>query len=248
MLSKLLIAAIVIRLKMSNSDRVLDIPSLKLEQIEKSHQVIEYDDFDPNITLIGGTDVGFEKNGEITRAAIVVLRFPELTLLEYQIARLPTSFPYIPGYLSFREYPALVEAWKKIENKPSLLMVDGQGIAHPRGLGIASHLGILLNIPTIGVAKNRLYGTHDTLSEEVGSGISLMANQKKIGTVLRSKQRCKPLYISTGHRISTHTATQWVRQCLRGYRLPEPTRWADAVASGKPLFVRWFDAQQNVKK
>lgn len=228
---------------MRNNEAKLDLSAWKSMQEVCAEQVIEYDDFDPAPVLIGGTDVGFEEGMTITRAAIVVLRFPELNLIEYQVAKLPTAFPYIPGYLSFREYPALATAWKKIQNKPALLMVDGQGIAHPRRFGIASHLGVLLNIPTIGVAKKRLYGAHALLAEEMGSCLPLMADNRQIGSVLRTKLHCKPLYISPGHRISIASATKRVESCLKGYRLPEPTRWADAVASRKPLFTRWLNKQ-----
>ncbi|TEA27612.1 deoxyribonuclease V [Candidatus Schmidhempelia bombi str. Bimp] len=219
----------------------IDIQKLKAIQLDYAERVIRYDVLDfVTPTLIAGTDVGFEDGGAITRAAIAVLNYPDLTLLEYQVARLPTEFPYIPGYLSFREYPALVAAWKKLRCKPDLVIVDGQGIAHPRRLGIASHLGLLLDIPTIGVAKRRLCGTHQILSSEVGSSTPLMDDHERIGFVLQSKARCKPLYISLGHRISDTTALTWIQRLLRGYRLPEPTRWADAIASRKPLFNKWL--------
>ncbi|QIQ22048.1 deoxyribonuclease V [Zophobihabitans entericus] len=221
---------------------MLDIQQLKAEQLSKAGQVILSDDFSLPETnfLIGGTDVGFEQDGEITRAAIVVLKYPSFEVMEYQIARIPTTMPYIPGYLSFREYPALLKAWQQLKQKPQLLFVDGQGVAHPRRLGIASHLGLLLDIPTIGVAKNRLCGKHDILPEEVGSHVALIDKQEQIGWVLRSKKRCNPLYISAGHRISHNTALNWVEKCLKGYRLPEPTRFADAFASNKKLFQTYL--------
>jgi deoxyribonuclease V len=225
----------------------IDKQKLKAIQLDYAERVIGYDDFDfVTPKLIAGTDVGFEEGGAITRAAIAVLNYPDLSLLEYQIARLPTEFPYIPGYLSFREYPALVAAWQKLSCKPDLVIVDGQGIAHPRRLGIASHLGLLLDIPTIGVAKRRLCGKHHILSSEVGSSIPLMDGDERIGFVLQSKARCKPLYISPGHRISDTTALTWIQRLLRGYRLPEPTRWADAIASRKPLFNKWLINQDQL--
>ncbi len=217
----------------------------KIEQQQKSTQIINRDEFDyTKISLIGGTDVGFEENGTITHAAMVVLTFPELRLLEYQIVRTPTTIPYIPGFLSFRECPALVQVWQKLKQKPDLLLVDGHGQAHPRRLGIASHLGLELNIPTIGVAKKRLCGQHKELPETVGSYIALTDKEEQLGWVLKSKQKCKPLFISVGHKVSQKTALQIVKQCLTRYRLPEPTRWADAVASNKPAFQKWLTQNQ----
>ncbi|WP_434778803.1 deoxyribonuclease V [Neisseria sp. Ec49-e6-T10] len=221
----------------------IDLPSLKTEQLNNAKKIIRIDQFNFNAApkYIGGTDVGFEDNGHITRAAIVVLSYPELKVITYQIARIKTTMPYIPGFLSFREYPALLEAWQNLSVKPELLFVDGHGIAHPRSLGIASHLGLLLDMPTIGVAKKRLYGIHKPLSEEVGSTTTLWNKDKteSIGYLLRSKKKCLPLYISTGHKISNESALSWVQNVLKGYRLPEPTRWADAIASNKPLFKKW---------
>lgn len=233
---------------MSNQYTEFDLQTLKVEQIEKSNQVIHYDDFEKTtLKFIGGADVGFEENGQVTRAAIVVLKYPELTLIEYQIARVVTQIPYIPGFLSFREIPALLASWKKLYTVPDLLVVDGQGIAHPRRLGVASHLGLLLDTPTIGVAKQRLYGKHPLVPESAGSAVPLSHNNEVIGYAFRSKARCNPLYISIGHRVSSETALNMVKRCMRGYRLPEPTRWADAVASQKSAFTKWLSkANTNV--
>nr|WP_314267686.1 deoxyribonuclease V [uncultured Moellerella sp.] len=208
---------------------------LRQEQLEKAHQVILVDDVTmPN--LIAGADVGFEQQGTVTRAAIVVLTWPDLELVESQIARIATTLPYIPGFLSFRECPALLAAWHKLQHKPDLVLVDGQGIAHPRHLGVASHFGLLVDIPTIGVAKSRLYGEHALVDEPAGSYQPLMANMQQLGWVLRSKKRCNPLYISPGHKMSVASSLWWVEQCLKGYRLPEPTRIADGIASNRTNF------------
>lgn len=212
---------------------------LKDQQRALASQVICEDRFEcypPR--LIAGADVGFEQGGEVTRAAIVLLEYPSLELVEHQVARIATVMPYIPGFLSFRESPALLAAWEALSRKPDLVMVDGQGIAHPRRLGIASHFGLLVDVPTIGVAKKRLCGAFQPLSEEPGSQQPLMDKDEQVGWVWRSKKRCNPLFIAPGHRVSLDSALMWVQRCMAGYRLPEPTRWADAVASSRPAFTR----------
>jgi deoxyribonuclease V len=221
----------------------INLQKLKQTQQALAKQVKCADDFNSSINYVGGTDVGFEDNGKITRAAIVILRYPTFEVVEYHIARVETGFPYIPGYLSFREYPALLAAWQQVTQKPDLLFVDGQGIAHPRRLGIASHLGLLLDMPTIGVAKKRLCGQYEILPKQAGNVTPLQDKQEQIGWVLCSKNNCNPLFISTGHRVSQDSALKWVNLCLRGYRLPEPTRWADAIASNKPLFKKFIYAE-----
>ncbi len=218
----------------------MDIQALRAEQLQRAAEVVRHDDFDvmpPR--LIGGADVGFEQGGDVTRAAMVILEYPSLKLIDYKVARIATIMPYIPGFLSFREYPALLAAWELLEQKPDLLFVDGHGISHPRRLGVASHFGMLVDVPTIGVAKRRLCGRFEPLDEEPGAQQPLMDKGEKIGWVWRSKKRCNPLFVSTGHRVSIDTALQWVQNCMAGYRLPEPTRWADAVASERTAFLRW---------
>ncbi|MNC16838.1 Endonuclease V [compost metagenome] len=218
----------------------MDLASLRKQQIDLAAQVIRKDRLEQDPPrLIAGADVGFEQGGDVTRAATVLLKYPSLELVEYQVARVATSMPYIPGFLSFREYPALLTAWEMLSQKPDLLFVDGHGISHPRRLGVASHFGLLVGVPTIGVAKKRLCGKFEPLSEEPGSCQLLTDKGEPLAWVLRSKKRCNPLFVSTGHRVSLDTALLWVNRCLVGYRLPEPTRWADAVASGRPAFTRW---------
>lgn len=183
------------------------------------------------VRRVAGVDVGFEEGGTVTRAAVAVLRYPELDVLETAIARRPTEFPYVPGLLSFRELPAVLEALEQLQELPDLLLCDGQGIAHPRRLGIASHLGLLVNIPSIGVAKTRLCGTHDEPPNHRGAWTPLRANGEIIGAVLRTRLGVKPLYISPGHRISLETAIHYVMNCCTRYRLPETTRHAHRLAS-----------------
>ena len=193
-----------------------------------------------SVTSIGGVDVSIKT--ESTRAAIVVLRYPDLTSLEAVLADTPLIFPYIPGLLAFREGPAVLAAWAKLQNKPDLLMFDGQGIAHPRGIGIASQMGLWLERPTIGVAKSRLYGRHAEVAPSRGDRADLLDKQGNIiGTVLRTRERTNPLYISPGHLIDVETATEFVLDSSRGYRLPEPTHWAHKVAGGEKLRVEDSD-------
>ena len=184
------------------------------------------------VQRIAGVDVGFEAGGTVTRAAVAVLGYPGLELLETAIARRPTTFPYIPGLLSFRELPAVLEALEQLSELPDLLLCDGQGIAHPRRFGIASHLGLLTDIPSIGVAKTRLCGTHEEPPNQRGAWMPLRMEDEVIGAVLRTRPGVKPLYISPGHRISLATAIQYVVACCTRYRLPETTRHAHRLASG----------------
>jgi deoxyribonuclease V len=186
------------------------------------------------VRTIGGVDISIKP--DVARAAIVVMRFPELTPVEAVTADAPLVFPYIPGLLSFREGPAVLAAWEKLERKPDLLMFDGQGIAHPRGLGIAAQMGLWLELPTIGVAKSRLYGLHEEVGPQRGDRAGLLDRSGNvIGTVLRLREKTNPLYVSPGHLMDVKHATEFVLACAGGYRLPEPTRWAHKVAGGETL-------------
>jgi len=193
-------------------------------------EVVAADDL-PEVERVAGVDVGFEQQGTVTRAAVAVLRFPELMLEEIAVARRPTAFPYIPGLLSFREVPAVLDALERLQRLPDLLLCDGQGQAHPRRFGIACHLGVLTALPSIGVAKSRLVGTYEPLAEEKGSRQPLLDGGEVIGTVLRTRRGVRPLYVSVGHRISLETAAYYVLRCITRYRLPETTRAAHRLAS-----------------
>jgi deoxyribonuclease V len=195
-------------------------------------QVILENQLPASIDSIAGVDVGFENQGSVTRAAIAVLNYPDLQLIASAIARLPTVFPYIPGLLSFREIPAILAALEQVQSLPPLMLVDGQGYAHPRRLGIASHLGVLTDIPTIGVGKTRLLGRHQEVPNGRGDWVELKDQGEVIGAVLRSRSGVKPLYISAGHRIDLESAVAWVMRCTKRYRLPETTRHAHRLASG----------------
>ena len=187
---------------------------------------------DRPVSTIAGVDISIKT--ETARAAIVVIRFPELTPVEAVVADADLVFPYIPGLLSFREGPAVLAAWTKLKKKPDLLMFDGQGIAHPRGVGIAAQMGLWLESPTIGVAKSRLYGLHAEVGPARGDRADLLdKNTKLIGAVLRTRERTNPLYISPGHLMDVEHAVQFVMACSTTYRLPEPTRWAHKIAGGE---------------
>lgn len=194
---------------------------------------VEREDRLGTVNTVAGVDVGFEANNSITRAAVAVLSFPGLELIDYALAREPTRFPYVPGLLSFREVPTVLKALEQLHIVPDLFLCDGQGIAHPRRLGIASHLGLICDVPAIGVAKTRLMGSHDEVANEKGCWVPLMDKDERIGAVLRTRTGVKPLYISSGHRVGLMTAIDYVLQCTTRYRLPETTRWAHRLASGK---------------
>ncbi|HLP88567.1 MAG TPA: deoxyribonuclease V [Nostocaceae cyanobacterium] len=196
-------------------------------------QVITTDQFTEPVKYVAGVDMGFLADGTISQAAVAVLSFPDLQVVETSLAHLPTTFPYIPGFLSFREIPAVLKALEKIQTTPDIILCDGQGIAHPRRLGIASHLGVLIDIPTIGVAKSWLIGQHEELPAAKGCWKPLIDKGEIIGAVLRTRTGVKPLYISSGHRVSLQTAIDYVLRCTPKYRLPETTRIADKLASAK---------------
>lgn len=182
------------------------------------------------VRYVAGTDVAFEDGLNTTRGAVAVLSFPDLVLEEHAIARRPTTFPYVPGLLSFREIPVLLEAMGRLQRAPDLVLCDGQGYAHPRRFGLACHLGVLTGLPTIGVAKSRLIGCHSDVPEHKGDWTPLMDGEERIGAVLRTRVGVRPLFVSTGHRVSLETAIHYTLACLTRYRLPETTRWADRLA------------------
>ncbi len=194
-------------------------------------QRVERADRLPAIRHVAGVDVGFEEDGRVTRAAVAVLSFPELELLESAVARRPTEFPYVPGLLSFRELPAVLAALARLKTAPDLILCDGQGIAHPRRFGIACHLGVLLDLPAIGVGKTRLLGTHAEPPDVKGAWAPLLDKEETIGAVLRTRRGVKPVYVSIGHRVSLNTAIALTLACTTRYRLPETTRQAHRLAS-----------------
>lgn len=200
-------------------------------QKELRREVITTDQLGP-VEHVAGVDVGFEAEGSVTRAAVAVLRLADLSLAESVLMRRPTTFPYIPGLLSFREAPAVLAALEQLKMAPDLLLYDGQGIAHPRRFGIASHVGLLTGIPSIGVAKSLLTGHHATVPQERGAWQPLIDHEEIIGAALCTCPNTKPIYVSIGHKVSLATAISYVMRCTTRYRLPETTRWAHQLASG----------------
>ena len=207
-----------------------NIDAARMLQTELAKRVSLQDDFaEPRI--LAGFDVGFEEEGAITRAAVVLLDAETLKPIESHVARVTTSMPYVPGLLSFRELPALMAALAMLTRTPDLVFVDGQGIAHPRRLGIAAHFGVATGLPSLGVTKKVLAGKHDGPGPLQGDHSPLVHGGEQVGWAMRSKLRCNPLIVSPGHRVSMQTSLDWVLRTLRGYRLPEPTRLADRIAS-----------------
>jgi deoxyribonuclease V len=185
-----------------------------------------------NPRLVAGIDISAPDVQGVARGAAVVLRYPELDIIEVEEAHSKIRFPYVPGLLSFRESPLILAACEKLCNVPDLILVDGQGIAHPRRFGLASHVGLLLDLPTIGCAKSILCGQHQSVGEQAGSHAELVDKGELIGAALRTKSGVKPIYVSVGHKIDLKSALEWVMKCCRGYRLPEPTRLAHLAAGG----------------
>ena len=196
-------------------------------QKDLAKRVIPTCGFGP-IHTVAGADVGIK--GGVAKAAVVVLSYPDLRLLDQSTVAQPVSLPYIPGLLSFRECPSLLAAFERLSLEPDLILVDGQGIAHPRRLGLASHLGLFLEKPTIGCAKSRLCGTCEEPEETAGSYTCLYDGEELLGAALRTRNKTRVLYVSIGHKVDLNVSIHYVLKCCRGYRLPETTRWAHRIA------------------
>ena len=199
-------------------------------QRELAPKVIARDDFG-EVKLVAGADMSISGDKKSGYAGVVLFEFPSLREVERVYAKVPLKFPYVPGLLSFREIPVLLKAFSKLSKKPDLVFVDGQGIAHPRRLGLASHLGLLLGLPTIGCAKSRLCGEYLEPGRKRGDSSPLLDKGEKVGVVLRSKDGVRPLFISVGHRVSLAGAVRWTLACHAGWRIPKPTREADLYVS-----------------
>ena len=180
--------------------------------------------------FIAGVDISVSKDRGMATGAVVVLSYPELGIVEKQVVSGTLDFPYVPGLLSFREAPLILTACERLSITPELILVDGQGIAHPRRIGLASHLGLFLDTPTIGCAKSLLCGVHELPAVEAGSCAEIIDNNETVGVALRTRSGVKPIYVSIGYKVDLQTAIYWAFECCRGYRLPEPTRLAHLVA------------------
>ncbi|HDH27928.1 MAG TPA: endonuclease V [Euryarchaeota archaeon] len=201
----------------------------KLEFIQKGlkKDLVLEDDFS-QIRMVGGADVSYA--GGLAYSAVVVLDYGDMQLIGEETSKSKITFPYVPSFLSFREAPPITKSVSRLKRKPNVLLVDGHGIAHPRGIGLASHVGVLLDIPTIGVAKNILVGDH-TAPEVVGEVSEIIYNKRQVGFAVKTRKGSKPIFISPGHKVSLESSFLIVKNCLRGHRLPEPLRLAHTLSN-----------------
>lgn len=200
-------------------------------QKQLAKKVLAETTFDPaRVRTIAGVDVGLK--GDLARAAVVVLDAASLEPVDWAVATTQIPFPYVPGLLTFREGPGVLAALEKLTTWPDLFVFDGHGQAHPRRIGLASHLGVILDEPSIGCAKSRLVGEYEEPAEEVGAWSPLRDGEDVMGAVLRTRSSVRPVFVSTGHRVDLVTAIDMILRCTKGYRLPETTRYAHKVAAG----------------
>ncbi len=209
----------------------LAIPDAIALQYELAKRIVLEDRLG-EVQHVAGVDMAINEEHEMARAAVVLLSYPGMEIVERHVYEEPVRMPYVPGLLSFREAPAVLGAFQQLKRRADLVMVDGQGIAHPRRIGIASHLGLWLDIPTIGCGKTILVGHYkkEDLSEEAGSWVPLIDKKEIVGAMVRTRTRVNPMIISPGHLISLETSIRYVLECSKGYRLPEPTRQADKLS------------------
>ncbi len=192
----------------------------------KDELVLHDEDIPREIHLVAGADISYSRGSDLFFAAVILIEFPTMEIIERTSYSQRVIFPYIPGLLTFREGPALLKAFEKLNYRPDVVIFDGHGIAHPRGIGLASHMGLFLDVPTVGCAKKRLVGIHDEPGNEAGDYSLLTLNGRNIGAVLRTKKSVKPVFVSQGHKISLQTAINVVLSTCTCYRLSEPVRKA----------------------
>jgi len=200
--------------------------AVAIQQTLRERLILEDMDLPNPIRCIAGGDISYSKGDDRFFGAVVVLSYPSMEILEIASTVDQAPFPYVPGLLSFREGPVLLKAFDNLKQRPDIVLFDGQGIAHPRGIGLASHMGLFLDLPTIGCAKTKLIGTYEEVGQERGDRTDLHHKNSVIGAVVRTKNRVRPVFVSPGHRISLQRAVEIVLNCCRGYRLPEPVRQA----------------------
>jgi len=187
--------------------------------------------FSGRIRRVGGADISYTRGDDRFFAAVVVLEWPSLRTVEEATHAEKVSFPYVPGLLSFREGPPLIRAFEKLKRTPDVVLFDGQGIAHPRGLGLASHMGLLLNVASVGCAKTKLVGEHGEVGAAAGAYAELFFKGRTVGAVVRTKERVRPIYVSQGHRVGFMQSIRLALSCCRGYRIPEPVRQAHLLVN-----------------
>lgn len=218
-------------MKMQPSDYEKLTPAEAISYQNELRQHINIKPLDKPIRTIGGADISFNKYEETVYAGIVVFSYPDMKMIAQSTAISRTSFPYISGLLAFREVPALLEAWQKLKTKPDVMVLDGQGIAHERRLGIATHFGLVTGIPTLGCAKSRLAGTYDEPANTVLAQSKMYNQGEQVGVALRSKINCKPLFISPGNLVSMEQSVEIITNCMGKHRIPEPTRQAHLLVN-----------------
>lgn len=210
-------------------------PSEAIEIQERLRSRVSTEKAFSRVNTVAGVDVAVK--GDVAKAAVVVLSYPGLVPLDYSLAELPVEFPYIPGLLAFREGPAVLAALERLTTEPDLFIFDAQGLAHPRRMGLATHLGVIIDRPSIGCAKSRLCGSHHEPGPDRGSYTYLYDGDEIIGAVVRTQTGVTPLYVSIGHKVDLSTAIEYVLSCCTKHRLPETTRYAHRVAGGERLQV-----------
>ncbi|MNI26057.1 Endonuclease V [compost metagenome] len=213
--------------QLNHSWDISEAEAIKLQQ-ELSLKVVQEDQLS-KVSYVAGVDVAYSKQSDTLIAAVVVLETTSLNVVESVVVEDSVHFPYVPGLFSFRELPPVMKAFEQIKTLPQLVVCDGQGFAHPRRFGLASHLGVLFDIPTIGCGKTRLLGDYNEPALQRGASSALVDQSEVIGTVLRTQDHVKPIFVSIGHRISLHTASDWVLKLSPQYRLPETTRQVDQL-------------------
>ena len=209
--------------------------AVSIQQNLREKLVLHDEAFPGQIAYIAGADISYSTRSDIFFAAVVLLAYPSMEVIEEVCVTERAPFPYIPGLLSFREGPAVLKAFEGLQNVPDIVIFDGQGIAHPRGIGLASHMGLLLDTPSIGCAKKRLAGLHGDVGHEVGDYADLVLDEQIVGAAVRTKKKVNPVFISPGHKIGTRKACDVVLSCCRGYRLPEPVRKAHLAVNRERL-------------
>ncbi|MBS1786762.1 MAG: deoxyribonuclease V [Acidobacteria bacterium] len=206
-------------------------PKEAIEAQKEWRSLVRIEPLTQDVNTIAGADISFNRFSDVIYSGIVVLSLPDLRIIEYASVRSTAKFPYVPGLLSFREAPSFLECWEKLNTKPDVLMLDGQGIAHPRRFGIACHVGLILNLPTIGCAKSILVGKYGELATEAGSSTPLIDKGEVVGVALRTKRKVAPVYISAGHLMDLNSAIDLTLRTVTKYRQPEPTRQAHLLVN-----------------